>query len=158
MCIENIIAMYSWIIFNCSLFSFVSPSCLLSFPFTLKEAMVCWIHVAVLFYQMVASVTPAQGRQAAYHYTHLSPSIRASADSPELHHFIDRLPYFCLFLSFIPLSALMLFCFPCPEAVPVLFHVRYLLNIHSLYLLLVSQCLSSKNADTNFGSIREFFF
>ena len=37
-------------------------------------------------------------------------------------------------------------------------HVRYSLNVHSLYLLPVSQRLSSQNADTNFGSIREFCF
>ena len=45
----------------------------------------------------------------------------------------------------------------CPDAVLILFNVSYLLNVHSLYLLLVSQHLSLQNADTNIGSIREVF-
>ena len=72
-----------------------------------------------------------------------------------LNHFIDCLLYICLFLSLIPMSALISLCFPCPDTVSVL---CYLLNIHSQYLLPVSQHLSSPNAGTTIGSIREFYF
>ena len=67
--------------------------------------------------------------------------IRASLDSPGLHH---CLLYICLFLSFTPVSALTPLCFPCPDAVRVLFHVCYWWNIHSPCLLLVSRRLSSQ--------------
>jgi hypothetical protein len=49
--------------------------------------------------------------------------------SPGLNSFVDSPSYICLFLGLIPVSALMSLCFPCPDAVRVLFHVHYLLNI-----------------------------
>ena len=55
----------------------------------------------------------ARGRQAAYHYVHLSSLLRAisaSSDSPGLHHVINYLPYICHFLSFFPESALLSLC------------------------------------------------
>ena len=65
------------------------------------------------------------------HWTHL--------DSFTL---LIALLYICLFLSFVPrviIIVVMLFCSPYPDAVRVLFDVRFSLNVHSLYLLLVSQ-------------------
>ena len=74
--------------------------------------------------------------------------ISASLDSSGLHHLLIASPIQYLYIpQFHPWVSINVVYVPRPDAVLVLFQVSYLLNIHSLYLLLFSQRLSSQNAD-----------
>ena len=74
------------------------------------------------------------------HTCHHHYADQRSLDLPGLLHVVDCPYYICLILSLLPVSIIvvMSFCSSRPDPVLVLFDVHFPLNVHSLYLLLIS--------------------